>query len=135
MIFFDVKADSKSETITQVEPTSKENGQQFDSVEKANMNSLIELLRSLKQRERSKDEIYTGEWQTVAKILDRLLFNLNILSMIIAFVMDTQNYIPIKVKIQRKTMKFHSIFNILEGTTQGSISVINKEYTKSQSIG
>ena len=85
LIFFDVKADSKSETITQVEPTSKENGQQFDSVEKANMNSLIELLRSLKQRERSKDEIYTGEWQTVAKILDRLLFNLNILSMIIAF--------------------------------------------------
>ena len=24
--------------------------------------------------------------------------------------MDTQNYIPIKVKIQRKTMKFDSVF-------------------------
>ena len=88
MIFFDVKADSESETITQVEPTSKENGQKLhsvDGVEKANMESLMKLLRSLKQSERSKDEIYTREWQTVAKILDRLLFNLNILSMIIAF--------------------------------------------------
>ena len=89
MVFFDVKEDSKSaETITQVEPSSKENGKKLNSVdrvEKANMESLMELLRSLKHRERSKDEIYTGEWQTVAKILDRLLFTLNILSMIIAF--------------------------------------------------
>ena len=30
--------------------------------------------------------------------------------------MDTQNYIPIKVKIQRKKMKFNYVVNILERT-------------------
>ena len=88
---FDVKVDENSENISQVVPSAQENRQNnvkldsADQNEKANMASLLELLKSLKQPERNKDEMFIKEWNTVAKVLDRLLFILNILSMIIAF--------------------------------------------------
>ena len=97
MIFFDVKMDGNSENISQIVPSTKENGQNIVELNgqksikvnsaghKENMELLLELLKSLKQLEGSEDERFVKEWQTIAKILDRLLFILNIISFVIAF--------------------------------------------------
>ena len=97
MIFFDVKVDRNSENMSQIVPSTNENGQNIVEIngqkimkvnsagQKENMESLLELLKSLKQLEGSEDEKYIKEWQAIAKILDRLLFILNIISFVIAF--------------------------------------------------
>ena len=94
MILFDVKVDRNSENISQVVPSKefiKENGQkimEFDSTdnkEKANKESLLEMFKTLKKWEGNEDEKNIKEWQAIAKILDRLLFTLNVISFIIAF--------------------------------------------------
>ena len=96
IIFFNVNINSSSRNIPQVLPTKqnlsqKENGQQNvglnsgDYKENTNMETLLELLKALKKSEASEDEMCIKEWQTTAKVLDRLLFILNILSMVIAF--------------------------------------------------
>ena len=91
LIFFDVQVDGNSENISQVAPSAQEHQQKntkldsADQKEKASMESLLELLNSLKQPGRNKDEMFIKEWQTIAKILDRLLLILNMLSMTIAF--------------------------------------------------
>ena len=76
IIFFDVKVDRNSENISQVEPneqSTKENGQKIkeidstDHKEKTNMESLLEMLKTLKKLEESEDGKNLEEWQTVAK--------------------------------------------------------------------
>ena len=57
----------------------------IDSKEKVTMETFLEFFKAFKQLEGSEDEMYTREWQTIAKILDRLLFILNVISFIIAF--------------------------------------------------
>ena len=92
MIFFDVNIDRNCENISQVEPNEqfiKENGQkiiELDSTghkEKANMESLLEMFKTLKKMEGSEKNI--KEWQAIAKVLDKLLFILNVISFMIAF--------------------------------------------------
>ena len=84
MVFFDVNMYRISENISQVSPREKENGQSnvelnsTDPKEKANM-------ESLKKNAESENELYIRESQTIAKVLDKLLFILNILFMAIAF--------------------------------------------------
>ena len=94
MIFFKVKVDRNSENIAHVVPSEtliKQNGQKIlelnstDNKEKANMESLLEMLKKLKKLEGGEDERNIKEWQTIAKGLDRLLFILNVISFIIAF--------------------------------------------------
>ena len=94
MIFFDVKVDRISENISPVvpnKPSTKENGHEIteldstDHKEKANMESLLEMFKTLKNFEGREDEINLKEWQTIAKVLDRLLFILNVISFSIAF--------------------------------------------------
>ena len=94
MILFDVKVDRNSENISQVVPSKefiKENGQKImeldstDNKEKANRESLLEMFKTLKKWEGNEDEKNMKEWQAIAKILDRLLFTLNVISFIIAF--------------------------------------------------
>ena len=91
LILFDVKEDGNPENVSQVAPNAQEHQQKnvkldsTDPKEKPSMESLLELLNSLKQPERNKDEMFIKEWQTIAKILDRLLLILNMLSMTIAF--------------------------------------------------
>ena len=94
MILFDVKVDRNSENISQVVPSKefiKENGQKImeldstDNKEKANKESLLETFKTLKKWEGNEDEKNIKEWQAIAKILDRLLFTLNVISFIIAF--------------------------------------------------
>ena len=90
MIFFDVKMDGTTENISQVVPqSSKENQQKIMEIDSAghkentNIESLLELVK--KKLEGSEDEKNLSEWQTIAKVLDRLLFILNVISFIIAF--------------------------------------------------
>ena len=94
MILFDVNMDRNSENISQVVPgkenlSEKENGQRnleldsTDHTEKANVVTLLQLLKALKKNAESEDELYIKEWQMIAKVLDKLLFILNILCMII----------------------------------------------------
>ena len=94
MILFDVNIDRNSQNISQVEPneqSTKENGQKImdlDSTghkEKANGESLLEMFKTLKKLEGNEDERNIKEWQTIAKVLDRLLFILNVISFVIAF--------------------------------------------------
>ena len=94
MIFFDVKVDRISENISPVvpnKPSTKENGHEIteldstDHKEKTNMESLLEMFKTLKNFEGREDERNLKEWQTIAKVLDRLLFILNVISFIIAF--------------------------------------------------
>ena len=94
MILFDVKLDRNSKNISQVVPnkqSTKENDQniqELDSIdhkEKTNMESLLEIFKTLKKLEVNEDEKNLKEWQTIAKVLDRLLFILNVISFIIAF--------------------------------------------------
>ena len=94
MILFDVKVDRNSENISQVVPSKeffKENGQKImeldsaDNKEMANRESLLEMFKTLKKWEGNEDEKNMKEWQAIAKILDRLLFTLNVISFIIAF--------------------------------------------------
>ena len=94
IIFFDVKVDRNSENISQVEPneqSTKENGQkimELDSTghkEKPNIESLLEMFKTLKKLEVNEDEKNIKEWQTIAKVLDRLLIILNVILFIIAF--------------------------------------------------
>ena len=93
-ILFDVNIDSNSQNISQVEPneqSTKENGQKIMEListgnkEKASGESLLEMFKTLKKMEGSEDEKNIKEWQTIAKILDRLLFILNVISFVIAF--------------------------------------------------
>ena len=95
MIFFDVNIDRISANISQVLPrkenqSEKENGQRnleldsTDHEEKENVETLLQLLKALKKIAGSEDELYVKEWQMIAKVLDKLLFILNILCMIIA---------------------------------------------------
>ena len=69
----------------------KENGQQnveidfVENKEKTNTEVFLELFKRFKKIEGSEEERHIKEWQTISKILDRLLFILNILSIIIAF--------------------------------------------------
>ena len=75
MIFFDVKvAGNKIAKIVPNEKTMKENGQKTTEVDS-----------TLKQPDVGEDETHIKEWQTVAKVLDKLLFILNIISYLIAF--------------------------------------------------
>ena len=76
MILFDTKEDRHSDNISQVEPneqSTKENGQKIkeidstDHKEKTNMESLLEMLKTLKKLEESEDENNVKEWQTIAK--------------------------------------------------------------------
>ena len=95
MIFFDVNMDRTSAKISQVLPgkknlSEKENGQRnleldsTDHTEKTNVETLLQLLKALKKIAESEDQLYIKEWQMIAKVLDKLLFILNILCMIIA---------------------------------------------------
>ena len=77
MIFFDVKLDRNFENISQVVPnkeTMTENDQKDEDKDCA-----------VKQRERGDKDMYIKEWQTVVKVLDKLLFILNVISFVIAF--------------------------------------------------
>ena len=75
MILFDIKvADNNVSKVAPNESTLKEKGQ--ESVEEDS---------TLKQTEEGEDERYIKEWQSVAKVLDKLLFILNIISFVIAF--------------------------------------------------
>ena len=94
MIFFDVKVDRNSENISQVVASTefiKESGdkiKKLDSTghkEKPNIESLFEMFKTLKKLEGNEDEKNIKEWQTIAKVLDRLLFILNVILFIIAF--------------------------------------------------
>ena len=96
MIFFDVKLYERFGKISEVSPrkqsvSKNENGQQnmeldfVENKEKANMEVPLELLKLLKKIEINEEERHIKEWQTIAKILDRLLLILNILSIIISF--------------------------------------------------
>ena len=93
-IFFEMKADRYSDHISQVVPnkqSTKENGQKVVEIdsnnhkEKANKESPSEMLETLTKLEASKGERNIREWQTIAKVLDKLLFILNVISFIIAF--------------------------------------------------
>ena len=95
MIFFDVNMDRISANISQVLPrkenlSEKENWQRnleldsTDHEEKEKVETLLQLLKALKKIAGSEDELYVKEWQMIAKVLDKLLFILNILCMIIA---------------------------------------------------
>ena len=53
--------------------------------EKASGESLLEMFKTLKKLEESEDEMNLKEWQTIAKVLNRLLFILNVISFVIAF--------------------------------------------------
>ena len=90
MIFFDENVDRNSENTSEVvlnKQSIKENDQdiqELDSIdhkEKTNMESLLEMLKTLK----NEDEKNIKEWQTIAKVLDKLLFILNVISFVIAF--------------------------------------------------
>ena len=75
MIFFDVKvAGNKIAKVVPNEKTMKENGQKTTEVDS-----------TMKQPDVGEDEMHIKEWQTVAKVLDKLLFILNIISYVIAF--------------------------------------------------
>ena len=74
MIFFDVNMDRISANISQVLPrkenlSEKENGQRnleldsTDHTEKANVETLLELLKASKKIAESEDELYIKEWQ------------------------------------------------------------------------
>ena len=80
MILFDVNVDRNSENISQVVPSKefiKGNGQKImeldstDNKEKANMESLLEMYKTLKKWEGNEDEKNMKEWQTIAKVLDK----------------------------------------------------------------
>ena len=49
------------------------------------MESLLEMLKILKKLLESEDEKNLKEWQTIATVLDKLIFILNVISFIIAF--------------------------------------------------
>ena len=90
LILFNVKVDENFENISQAVPqSSRENEQknmEIDSAghkENKNMESLLELFK--KKLEGNKDERNINEWQAIAKVLDRLLFIVNVISFIIAF--------------------------------------------------
>ena len=91
MIHFDVFVDKNVSQIQPNEQSTKENGQKImdlDSTghkEKANGESLLEMFKTLKKLEGNEDERNIKEWQTIAKVLDRLLFILNVISFVIAF--------------------------------------------------
>ena len=68
---------------TQSKKESKQNS--TECKEKVTMETFLEFFKAFKQLEGSEDEMYTREWQTIAKILDRLLFILNVISFVIAF--------------------------------------------------
>ena len=75
MIFFDVKV--KGSNISQIVPkhqTLKENDDKTTKVDS-----------TFKQPDIGEDERFIKEWQTVAKVLEKLLFILNIISFVIAF--------------------------------------------------
>ena len=75
MIFFDVKV--LGNNISEVVPkhqTLKENDHKTTKIDSTS-----------KQPEIRGDETYIKEWQTVAKVLEKLLFILNIISFVIAF--------------------------------------------------
>ena len=75
MIFFDVKVtDNNVSKVVPNEPKLKDNSQKS-----------VEADSTLKQPEQGEDERYIKEWQIVAKVLDKLLFILNIISFVIAF--------------------------------------------------
>ena len=85
MILFDVKVDRNSENISQVVPSKefiKENGQKIMELDSTDNK---EKFMTLKKWEGNEDEKNMKEWQAIAKILDRLLFTLNVISFIIAF--------------------------------------------------
>ena len=75
MIFFDVKVVGNN--ILKVVPK--------DQTLKENVQKTANVDFTLKQPEIGEDERYIKEWQTVAKILDKLLFILNIISFVISF--------------------------------------------------
>ena len=93
MILFGVNVDgNNSQDLSSGQDLpGKENDQQnveldsTDRKEKTTMETLLELFKAFKQLEGSKDETYAREWQIIAKIFDRLMFILNILSMVISF--------------------------------------------------
>ena len=75
MIFFDIKVvGNKIEKVVPNEKTMKENVQKTTEVDS-----------TLKQPDVGEDETHIKEWQTVAKVLDKLLFILNVISYLIAF--------------------------------------------------
>ena len=75
LIFFDVKvAGNNILKVVPNEKTMKENGQKTTNIDS-----------TLKQPESGDNQRYIKEWQTVAKVLDRLLFILNIISFVISF--------------------------------------------------
>ena len=76
MIFFDMKLTGNNilQKFYQNEKTMKENGQKTTEVDS-----------TFKQPDVGEDEAHIKEWQTVAKVLDKLLFILNVISYVIAF--------------------------------------------------
>ena len=75
MTFFDVKlAGNKIAKVVPNEKTLKEKNQKTTEVDS-----------KLKQPDVGEDETHIKEWQTVAKVLDKLLFILNVISYLIAF--------------------------------------------------
>ena len=75
MIFFDVKLLGKN--ISQVAPKHQTLKETYHKITKIDS--------TLKQPDRGEDERFIKEWQTVAKVLEKLLFILNIISFVIAF--------------------------------------------------
>ena len=75
MIFFDI--DMEGHNISKIVPNEqlmKEKGEKTAEVDS-----------TLKQPNGGEDEMYIKEWQTIAKVLDKLLFIVNIISFVIAF--------------------------------------------------
>ena len=83
MILIDVFVDRNISQIEPNEQSTKDNGQKIKEIdstehkEKKNMESLLEMLKILKNS--------LKEWQTIATVLDELIFILNVISFIIAF--------------------------------------------------
>ena len=91
MILIDVFVDRNISQIEPNEQSTKDNGQKIKEIdstehkEKKNMESLLEMLKILKKLVESEDENSLKEWQTIATVLDKLIFILNVISFIIAF--------------------------------------------------
>ena len=69
-------------------PTKKNGHKNVESdsavnTKEENWESLPDMCNTLKQQD--KNEMYMKEWQAIAKVLDRLLFILNVLLIVTAF--------------------------------------------------
>ena len=75
MIFFDIDLEGKN--IAKVVPN--------DQLMKEKGEKPADIDSTLQQPKGGEDQMYMKEWQTIAKVLDKLLFIVNIISFVIAF--------------------------------------------------